>query len=115
MMAQHKESKRIQELLEKNKTSMKKLQSTIKEFGTKTDQLTQSAKTMKEEQEKIKNLVNSWEVKQKKTEGKLSFEADWCRKNNLLIFGIDEYPNKSYFDTLKKTEEFLRMKMKVEE
>jgi hypothetical protein len=36
-------------------------------LGTKIDQLRQFAKTMKGE-ERIKNLVNSWEVKQKRTE-----------------------------------------------
>jgi hypothetical protein len=38
---------------------MEKLQNTIKEFDTKIDQLGQSAKTMKEKQERIKNLANS--------------------------------------------------------
>jgi hypothetical protein len=69
---------------------------------------------MKEEEERVKNLVNSWEVKQKRIEGEVSFVADWCRKNKLFIFGIDEYPHESYFDMLKITEEFLRAKMKVD-
>jgi uncharacterized protein YicC (UPF0701 family) len=77
MMAQRKEEgKRIRELLEKNKISMEKFQNTIKEFGTRMYQLSQLAKTMKEEQESIKNLVYSWEVKQKRIEGELSFVAD---------------------------------------
>jgi hypothetical protein len=113
MMAQREEGKMILELLEKNKT-MEKLQNTIKEFGTKTDQLIQSAKTMKGEQERIKNLVSIWEVKQKRTEGELSFVADWRRKNNLLIFGTDEYPLEPHTDTLKINEEFLKTKMKVD-
>jgi gas vesicle protein len=92
MMAHSEEGKRIRELLEKNKNSMEKLQDTINEIGTKIEQLSQSAKTMKEEQERIKNLMNSWEVKQKRIEGELSFVAEWRRKKNLLIFGIDEYP-----------------------
>jgi hypothetical protein len=91
---------------------MEKLQSAVKEFGTKIDQLSQSAKTMKEEQEMIKYLVNSWEVKQKRIGEELSFVVDWHRKNNMLIFGIDEYPHESYFDMLKISEEFLRTKMK---
>jgi hypothetical protein len=53
--------------------------------------LSESAKTVKEEPEKIKNVVNSWEVKQKGIEEELSFVEDWCR-NNLLIFGTDEHP-----------------------
>jgi hypothetical protein len=39
MVAQHEEGTRIRELLEKNKSSMEKLQNTIKEFGAKIDQL----------------------------------------------------------------------------
>jgi hypothetical protein len=93
---------------------MEKLQNTIKEFGTKIDQLSHMAKTMREEQERMKNLLNSWEVKQKRIEGELSFVADWHRKNNLLIFGIDECPHESYSAMLKMTEEFLRTKMKVD-
>jgi hypothetical protein len=114
MLAQREEGKRIRELLEKIKTSMGKFENSIKEFVTKIDQLSQSAKTMKEEQERIKNLVNSWEVKQKRIEGESSFVADWHRKNNLLIFGIDEYPLEPHIDTLKITEEFLTTKMKVD-
>jgi hypothetical protein len=82
---------------------MENLQNTINEFGAKIDQLSQSAKTMKEE-ERMKNLVNSWEVKQEIIEGELSFVADWRRKNNLLIYGTDEYLRGSYIDTLKITE-----------
>jgi chromosome segregation ATPase len=113
MMAQHEKGKRIRELLEKNKTSIETFQNTIKEFGTKIDQLSHSAKTMKEEQDKIKNLVNSWEMKEERIEGELNFVADWHRKNNLLISGIDEYLYESYLDMFKITKEFFKTKMKV--
>jgi hypothetical protein len=46
-------------------------------------------------------------------EGELSFVAEWHRKINLLIFGIDEYPHESYFDTRKITEDILRTRMKL--
>lgn len=69
---------------------MQILQDNIKDFGTKLDQVSKLRKTMKEEQERIKNLVNNWEVKQKGIEDKLSFAGDWHMKNNLINFGIDE-------------------------
>jgi hypothetical protein len=65
MMAQREEGKSIRELVQKNKPSTDVLQNTTKESGTKIDQLTETAKTTKEEQERMKNLVNSWDVKQK--------------------------------------------------
>jgi predicted RNase H-like nuclease (RuvC/YqgF family) len=114
MMAQSEEGKKIRELREKNKTSMEKLQSRINEFGAKIDQLSRSGKTMKEEQERIKHLVNVREVKRERIERELNFVADWRRKNNLLIFGIDDFPHESYIDTLKITEEFLKTKIKVD-
>jgi hypothetical protein len=43
-----------------------------------------------EEQERIKNLVDTWEVKPKGTEEELGFVEKWLSMDNLLIFGIDE-------------------------
>jgi hypothetical protein len=53
------------------------------------------------EQERLKNPVDSCEVKKKGREDELGFVADWQRKNNLLIFGTDEYPHESYLARLK--------------
>jgi hypothetical protein len=55
IMGQGEGGKRIRELLEKNKTSMEKFKN-INYFGTKIDQLSQSAKAIKEERGRIKNL-----------------------------------------------------------
>jgi NAD-specific glutamate dehydrogenase len=93
---------------------MEVLQNTIKELGTKIDQLSETAKTMKEEQERIKNLMISRDMKQKGTEEEVSFVENWCQKNNLLIFGTSAYPYESYFGTLKITEDFFRMNMRVD-
>lgn len=38
----------------------------------------------------------------------------WRWRNNILVFGKEEYPDESYFDTLKITEHILKMKVKVE-
>jgi hypothetical protein len=29
------------------------------------------------------------------------FIDEWRRRNNILIFGTEKYPHKTYFDTLK--------------
>jgi hypothetical protein len=39
---------------------------------------------------------------------------EWRRRNNLLIFGITGRRQESNFDTLKITEDILRMKLKVD-
>jgi hypothetical protein len=85
----------------KNKTSTVILQNNVKKFGTKLDQLSILTKATKEEQERIKNLVKNWEVKQKGLEEELSFVGECGRKNNLLIFGMEEYPHESYIDMIK--------------
>jgi hypothetical protein len=50
--------------------------------------MSETTETVKEEQERIKKLINNWEVKQKWKEEELNFVDDWRTKNNLLIFGI---------------------------
>jgi hypothetical protein len=42
------------------------------------------------------------------------FTDEWRRRNNMLIFGIEEYPHETYFDTLITAEDVLKMKVKVE-
>jgi hypothetical protein len=44
----------------------------------------------------------------------IKFCGGLAQKENLFIFGADEYPHELYFDMLKITEDFLRMKMKVD-
>jgi hypothetical protein len=87
---------------------MERLQNNIKEYGNKLEQLRKLMKTMKGEQEGIKNVVNNWEEKQK------GIVEDWHRRNNLLIFGIDEDPHESYFNTIKTSEDFLTMRIKAD-
>jgi hypothetical protein len=40
--------------------------------------------------------------------------VDWCSKNNLLIFGIYEYPHESHSDMIKIPKEFLKTKLKMD-
>jgi len=39
---------------------------------------------------------------------------EWRRRNNTIIFGIEEFRHESYFYTLKITEDILRMKLNVD-
>jgi hypothetical protein len=41
------------------------------------------------------------------------FIHEWCQREHLLMSGTEEYPHASY-DTLKETEEILRMKLRVD-
>jgi hypothetical protein len=62
----------------------------------------------------VKNLVKTWERKQGEFEHELRVLEGQRRRNNILIFGVEEYPNEGYFDTLKIAEDGFRMKMRVE-
>jgi hypothetical protein len=58
--------------------------------------------------------VNSWETKPRKMEEERNFMYEQHWKNNILIFGIEECPQESYFDTVKITEDILGMKLRVD-
>jgi hypothetical protein len=92
---------------ERNKTS-------VDNVCTKLDKLNEIMMKMQEEHERLKGLVNTWEVKQKVMGQKCDFMDEWRRRNNISIFGIEEYPLETYFDTLKITEDILKTKVKVE-
>jgi hypothetical protein len=82
--------------MERNKASMDTL-------CTKISKLNKMMK-MQEGHERLRGLVNSWlETKLKEREKECHFMDEWRRRNNVLIFGIEEYPHKTYFDTLKIT------------
>ena len=73
----------------------------------------ETTKILMEEQERIKVQVNSWEAKLRKMEEEHNQKDEWRQRNNILISGIKECPQESYFDTLNMTEDILRMKLKV--
>jgi hypothetical protein len=78
------------------------------------DQMNETTKILMEEQERIKGHVNLWETQLKKMDKEEHNFVDECRRrNNILIFRIEECLQESYFDTLKITEGVLRMKLKV--
>ena len=93
--------------MEKNKTSLDNI-------CTHLDKLNETMKEMQKEHESLRGLVNSWEAKQKVMEQECDLMDEWRRRNNILIFGIEEYPHETYFDTLKITEDIFKTKVKVE-
>jgi hypothetical protein len=74
-------------------------------FDTKIDGLGEMVKILTEEQDRVKNLVKTWERKQGEFEHELRVLEGQRRRNNILIFGVEEYPNEGYFDTLKIVED----------
>jgi hypothetical protein len=114
MKKQEEESKRVRELLEGQKKNMQEMKVSITGFDTKIDGLGNMVKMLTEEQDRVKNLVKTWERKQGEFEHELQVLEGQRRRNNILIFGVEEYPNEGYFDTLKIVEGVFRMKMTVE-
>jgi len=43
------------------------------------------------EQERIKGHVNSWETKMRKMEEEHNIMEEWRRRNNTVMFGIEEF------------------------
>ena len=48
--------------------------------------------------------VKSWEEKLREMENKCDFMDERRRKNNVLMFGIEECSRETHFETLKITE-----------
>jgi len=67
-------------------------------------------KILTEGQERIKGHVKSWETKLREMEEEHNFVDEWQRRNNILIFGIEECHQESYFDILKITDDILQLK-----
>jgi len=71
-------------------------------------------KILTEGQERIKGHVKSWETKLREMEEEHNFVDDWQRKNNILIFRIEECHQESYYDILKITDDILQLKLSMD-
>ena len=89
---------------------VRKEKSSLDTTSVKMDVIHVTTKILTEEQEKIKGHVKSWETKLRKMEEEHNFVIEWQRRNNILIFRIEECHHESYFDILKITDDILRMK-----
>jgi hypothetical protein len=63
MKKQEEESKRVRDLLEVQKKNMQDMKVSITGFDTKIDGLGKMVKMLMEEQDRVKNLVKTWERK----------------------------------------------------
>jgi hypothetical protein len=71
-------------------------------------------KMLTEGQDRVKMLAKTWERKQGEFGHELRVLEGQRRRNNILIFGVEEYTNEGYFDSLKIVEDVFRMEMIVE-
>ena len=78
----------------------------------KMDAMNDTNKILMEEQERIKGHVKLWATKLRRMEEEQNFVDEWQWRNNILIFGIGELHQESYFDILKITDNILRMKLR---
>jgi hypothetical protein len=58
--------------------------------------------------------VNKWEEKQQMVADMLVRVEDLQRKNNILIFGLEEEENEKYFDTTEAVANFFKDTMRLE-
>jgi len=78
------------------------------------DVINVTTKILTEEQEWIKGHVKLYETKMRMMEEEHNFVDEWQRRNNILIFGIEECHQESYFDILKITDDILRMTLSMD-
>jgi hypothetical protein len=107
LVGQRENEKTVNDWMKKNKTSMDNV-------CMKLDKLNEIMMKMQEEHERFGGLVNPWEAKQKVMKPNCDLMDEWRRRKNILIFGIEEYPHETYFDTLKTKEDILKTEEKVE-
>jgi hypothetical protein len=62
----------------------------------------------------MKQSVRQWEERHEMVNEKIKYLENGHRKNNILIFGLEERRGESYCDTLEVTKKFLREFMKLE-
>jgi hypothetical protein len=67
---------------------MQDMKMSITGFDTKIDGLGEMVKMLTEEQDRVENLVKTWERKQGLFEHELRILEGQRRRNNILIFGV---------------------------
>jgi hypothetical protein len=60
------------------------------------------------EYKQIEHAAKKWEEKQQMVADKLVQVEELQRKNNILIFGLEEEENESYFDTTEVVANFFK-------
>jgi uncharacterized coiled-coil DUF342 family protein len=70
--------------------------------GLKFEKLTEEIDEVISDYKEIKQAVRQWEEKREMVNGKVKCLEEGHRKNNILIFGLEERRGESYFDTCRE-------------
>jgi uncharacterized tellurite resistance protein B-like protein len=111
---QEKESKVIKQMVELHKQEMAEMRKSTDALGLKFDRVSEIVTEIMNDYGQVKQAIKEWEKCYQQTEEKLRHLDEERRKNNIIIFGLQERGDESYLETLEMVVKFLGDKMGVE-
>jgi hypothetical protein len=107
---QEKESKVIKQMVELHKQEVAETRKSTDALGLKFDRVSE----IMNDYGQVKQIIKEWEKCYQRTEEKLRHLDEERRKNNIIIFGLQERGDESYLETMDMVVKFLCDKMRVE-
>jgi hypothetical protein len=111
---QKKDSKLIKQMVEAYKQEMTEMRRGMDSLGPKFDQLSEVVTGMIKDYGELKEVFRECEASCRQLENKLRNGDDERRKNNIIIFGLEEQGEEKYFGTLDTVVKCLNETMKVD-
>jgi chromosome segregation ATPase len=114
MRNQEKETKVMKNLLESYNQEMVEMKKGSSVISSNFEKLTEAINKVISDYKEIKQSMRQWEERHEMVNEKIKWLENGHRKNNILIFGLEERRGERYSDTLEVAKKFLRETMKLE-
>jgi hypothetical protein len=111
---QEKESKVIKQMVELHKQEMAETRKSTDALGLKFDRVSKIVTEIMNDYGQVKQVIKEWGKCYQRMEEKLRHLDEESRKNNIIIFGLQERGDESYLETMDMVVKFLCNKMRVE-
>jgi hypothetical protein len=111
---QEREIKVMKKLLETHNHEIGEMKNGNKELVVKFEKLGEVINNVMTEYKQNEHAVKKWEEKKHMVADKLVRVEDLQRKNNILIFGLEEEGNENYFDKTEAVAKFFKDTMRLE-
>jgi hypothetical protein len=111
---QEKDSKIIKQLVELHKQVLAEMKKCTEALDQKLDRVNETVNKIISDYEQVKESIKEWGKCQQRVDEKIRHLEDEKRKNNIIIFGLQEKGDESYLETLELTVKFLRDTMGAE-
>jgi hypothetical protein len=101
-------------MVELYKQKMAEMRKSADALGLKFDRVSEIVTEIMNDYGHVKQVIKEWEKWYQRTEEKLRHSDEERKKNNIIIFGLQERGDESYLETLDTVVKFLGEKMKIE-